>query len=647
MIVTYDIEVFPNFFSYAAIDINTKKKFFYYLHENTNQIKELLIHLNEVKGMIGFNNLNYDSKILFSINKNSINEQIYNLSKSIINNEKIKYIKTKIPQLDLFKIWHFDNKARRTSLKDVEMALNWWNLQSLPLPPDYIVQEIDIPKIKDYNFNDVESTLEFYLITKGITENPLYKGIDKIDLRNNIEKEFNIKCLNTNDVSIGGKITEKYYSNISKKQYSEFKNLKTYRTIINLSECIPNYISFKTKTLINLLNEIKNKTIKSNESFKKKLKIGNTKYLLAKGGLHSDDKARLLDNSKCVLKDADVASLYPSLILNLKIYPQHLGIEWLEGYKEIYKQRLHAKKLKKDPKYKNIDQTLKLSLNGSYGKFNEEYSWMYDPLCTFKTTIAGQLSLLMLIEMLELENIQVISANTDGVVCLINDIDKYNNICKSWESITNLELEFTDYYKLIQTSVNDYIAIKTNNDIKFKGVFEINKEIHKNHSQRIVPIALANYFINNIPVQETIQNHLNIAEYTFGKTVIKSHGIFDYCLYVKAQSNQYYTLQTLKNMLFKTERLLKNNRYIITKDGGELIKNYTDNREERCNVGYLCTLANIITKDSKFDINYNYYINECNKIIKDKIEFVKEKRHSQRKIIKKNKQVNSTQLKLF
>ena len=115
MIVTYDIEVFPNFFSYAAIDINTKKKFFYYLYENTTQIKELLIHLNKVKGMIGFNNLNYDSKILFSINKNSINEQIYNLSKSIINNEKIKYIKTKIPQLDLFKIWHFDNKARRTS----------------------------------------------------------------------------------------------------------------------------------------------------------------------------------------------------------------------------------------------------------------------------------------------------------------------------------------------------------------------------------------------------------------------------------------------------------------------------------------------------------------------------------------------------
>lgn len=42
----------------------------------------------------------------------------------------------------------------------------------------------------------------------------------------------------------------------------------------------------------------------------------------------------------------------------------------------------------------------KLSTNSVYGKSNSEYSFLYDPLYTLKTTLAGQLALCMLSEML-------------------------------------------------------------------------------------------------------------------------------------------------------------------------------------------------------------------------------------------------------
>jgi hypothetical protein len=93
-----------------------------------------------------------------------------------------------------------------------------------------------------------------------------------------------------------------------------------------------------------------------------------------------------------------------------------------------------------------------------------------------------------------------------------------------------------------------------------------------------------------------------------------------------------------------TKRLLKNNRFIVTNNGGKLIKNYNDGRIEGISVGYLTTLANNLTSNQSFDINYNYYINECNKIIKDKIEFKEIAKY--KKVSKKNTD-NTNQLTLF
>ena len=98
----------------------------------------------------------------------------------------------------------------------------------------------------------------------------------------------------------------------------------------------------------------------------------------------------------------------------------------------------------------------------------------------------------------------------------------------------NLELEDSHYNKLISRDVNNYIAVYTNGKVKYKGAFEIDKKMkdelqyHKDHSKRIVSLAVSLYFTDGIPVKNTILNHFNHGDYYNGK--VKNYGIFDYCL---------------------------------------------------------------------------------------------------------------------
>ena len=215
--------------------------------------------------------------------------------------------------------------------------------------------------------------------------------------------------------------------------------------------------------------------------------------------------------------------------------------------------------------------------------------------------------------MLELEKIHCVSANTDGIVCLFDKEleETYYKICKEWEIIVGNnelgQLEYADYSALIQTSINDYIAIKTNGEIKLKGDFCIDVEMHKNPSMRIVPIALKKYFVEGISVEETIKTHTDI---------------YDFCIRLKVNKSYQGEYHHLYNNEHKIINLSKTTRYFISNKGGVLYKREkSSGKMLGVNVGFVTTLFNnYIEKPMKdYDINYNFYIKECNKII-DSIE---------------------------
>jgi hypothetical protein len=235
----------------------------------------------------------------------------------------------------------------------------------------------------------------------------------------------------------------------------------------------------------------------------KTAKINDGEYSLGIGGLHSTEKHRaIVTNQEELLIDVDVVSYYPSIILNNKYAPQQFDRnEFIEFYQKIYDGRLEAKRNGDIHK----SQIYKIILNSSFGKFGEQYSALYSPSLLIHTTITGQLSLLMLIEMLEYENIKVVSSNTDGITAVLakSNYLQFKAIIQEWEQITNFRLEETRYKALYNESVNSYVAIKEDGSLKAKGPF-VESSLTNNAHVKVCRDAIIEYLTKGTPVEETI-----------------------------------------------------------------------------------------------------------------------------------------------
>lgn len=350
--------------------------------------------------------------------------------------------------------------------------------------------------------------------------------------------------------------------------------------------------------------------------------FNGTEYTIGLGGLHSIDiPRRIIPTKDEILIDADISGNYPWNIIKRSLYPTHLGKEWLIGYKDVYEKRIQAKKEGK----KSITEAYKLLGNGSYGKMGEKFSWQYSPESLYKCTIGNQIELLMLVERLETNNIHVISANTDGILCLFNKklLNKYYKLCKQWEEqVGNLlggNLEFTEYKYIVQTSVNDYLAVKENNTLKKRGDFTTDFELHKNKSARVIPLVLTEYYTKGTLPEDYLKTNLNI---------------FDYCLCVKAKGKNKILLLDKKTGI-ETE-LQKVNRYYVSLEGKNLIKrlpalDYKPGtgqidifgnidigiRYSEIEAGWLSTIFNKIElKEFKdYGINLQFYLDKIYRII--------------------------------
>jgi hypothetical protein len=617
----YDIETLKSCFTYTGFNIDTEEIVQYVLHKDRWDCNNLIMHLKTCKGHIGFNNVNFDYPvihfILTTINKDSSREfiikEIHDKATSIIEeqNQKnfvtsvsIKESETLIPQLDLFKIWHYNNKARSTSLKSLEISMNYPNVMEMPI--DHKRTDIsfdEIPPILEYNLNDVLATYEFYK-----------KSLDKIKLRKSLITQFNIPCINWSDSRIGEQLILKLYTNKTKTNPWDIKKMRTYRSSINLSECILPYIKFKSNEFTNLLNKLKSKVIKETKgSIAESVIYKGFKYDYGTGGIHGCIKAGVYEaDEDYIIIDADVASLYPSLSITNGFYIEHLGKEFVEVYEEIIKLRLEAKKAKNTV----LADGFKLAANSVYGKSNDINSFLYDPKFTMCITLNGQLLLTMLAEELvdKIKNMIVLQINTDGITLKIpnnqESINTYYNICKNWEQQTKLQLEYVEYSKMVIRDVNNYLAITTQGKVKYKGAFEVDKVVgsepayHKDNSFRIIPYALSEFFVKNIPIKDTIMNHTNIYDFCgrqkFGRD---SYGMIHYLGYKDNLPTEI------------VEKQQKNVRYYISNKGATFIKYYTKGTSECIHVGQRVNIFNNYIKKefNEYDINYKFYIHEANK----------------------------------
>lgn len=615
----YDLETFSNFHSATFLSLRGEIKQFY-IHNTNNQLPDYIEFLeNRVSGLIGFNCVNYDYPLLHSILKakvyllkkdvSAVTRYIYNESSKLINaeNTSIKPNEVLIPQLDLYLIWHFNNKNKRTSLKYIEINTQFENVEDLPFDEDHFVQLNDITKILSYNLNDVKATEHFYKLS-----------IDDIEMRKELMQEFgfSIEFLNYNDPKIGEQIFAKEIAKAMGISMYDLKKLGSRSEPIALKDIILPKIKFTSKEFNNLLDKFNSSVVSETKNpFEYSVIYKGFKCDYGVGGVHGCIKPGVYNaDNNYEIYDIDIDGMYPSTAINNEFYPRHLGKLFCHTYKNMFDKRMRAKETCKiDPKNlsaKAINSGLKLANNGVYGKSNDKFSFLYDPRFTMQITVNGQLLLSMLIERIaNMRDVIFLQVNTDGITIKIHKtkVEEFKAICKQWEEETGYTLEYNNYKKMIIRDVNNYLAQYTNDKLKYKGMFEItpmqNGKIayHKNWSMRIVPIALRDYYINGTPVEETIRNHKDIYNFCLAKKFPKPW---------QGEFTEMINNQPIKTV-FK-----KNLRYYVSTKGSYLWKvNTKDGRETQINVGYTITPFNKFEEKENYNINYNFYISECNKII--------------------------------
>mgnify|MGYP000717371122 FL=1 len=607
IVQVYDIEIFPNCFSLTIKNTETKEFQFFELSNRKNNLVDLVpLFLDKRYIFCGYNNIHYDNPIVNFIieyketlkksTRLDIEYNLFQLSQTIIKGDLEKWKRWKYANnfetLDLLTML-FSQKLR-VGLKEMQVTMKYSNVQEYDGDFETPIPEEDIPKMIQYNINDVNSTEEL-----------LYRCENDIKLRLNIEEEYGIKALNKDGVNLGMEILKTKYLEKTHKTWNDIKDLRSPCDKIALNEIILPFIKFDNPILKDLLNEMKQQVVSPDrKGYNKHFLMDNLEYSVGVGGIHSVNKPSIfIVKEDEVISDVDVASLYPSLIIEYGFYPPHLGKEFLEVYKGIKDERIEAKH--NGNKLKNL--TLKLSINGLSGNLQSEFSWCYSPKTVMRIRINGQLLLLMLAEKLISIGCQIIQANTDGLFVLRKkkDEQKFKDVCKWWENLTKLELEEDRFERFYQFAINDYLGViegykdsKNPKLLKKKGLFVDSVTLGKGMQPMIIPKAINANLADNIPVEETIRNCKDINEFITYQKVDKKFAV-QYMNKFITHINRYY-VSTNGGYLYKCEV-----------EGNKIVK--FANMLTASGV----TLCNDITAIKEFpkNINYKYYIKEANKIL--------------------------------
>lgn len=602
-VVVYDIETMPNCFLLCAEDeLGNRSQFEISAWKNDSAaLKKWMIEGKQRQmRMVSFNGVAFDYVVLHWILTSGISDPqaIYNYAMTVINTENkfafmVRPSDCWAEQIDLFKIHHFDNKARTTSLKALEFNMRLPNISDLPFPPGTVLQQSQVKVLRDYCFDDVAATRKFYELS-----------LSKIEFREVLGKKYGRSFINHNDVKIGKEIFQIALEAAGVKCFTfgeaGRQPIQTLRHNIDLGDCVPRFIRFNSYQFNEVLDYFKSTVItKTKGAFKLTATVGGLDFHFGTGGIHASvENESFEEDDAMMIYDVDVTSLYPSIAIEHGFYPEHLGPTFVDVYRDLRKQRLSH------PKNSPENAMLKLALNGVYGASSDPFSIFYDPLFTMKITVAGQLMIAMLAERLtEVEGVKIIQANTDGISLLMPRRVKLtvDMVCAAWEQLTKMSLEYVEYSRMIVADVNSYIAVKKDGSTKRKGRYEHDLEWHKDGSALVVPKIAEQVLLHGGSIMDRLLNWPDK---------------FDFMLRVKATKGTTLVLSAGIDM-----PLDRTQRYYVSEYGYEMFKimpplkkNPDVWRRIAVQKGYFVCPCNDIF-DSVMPVDYSWYVNEIEKLI--------------------------------
>lgn len=614
-VVVYDIEVFPNVFHCCCKDSETGEIYKFEISERKSQIKELIeFFLQKDILLCGYNNHHYDDIIvnyIIDLRERLMNlpywevcQSFFNLSQIIVEDEEGSHEKVKrwkylncFKSMDLLTM-QFSQKLR-VGLKTMQITMHYKNVQEFDgdFSKNLHVNKID--EMIAYNINDVESTSELLSRLK-----------DQIELRLFIEKEHGINCLSMDSVKMAETFLLEKYSEKSGIPKYVIKNMRSPMDYIPLKDVILPFIKYKNPKLQAVLEDMKKQVVYSKErkGYEKKFVLSNVVYSVGVGGIHSIHTPKIfLPKDDEYIGHSDVASMYPSLLIEYQWGPRHLGKLFCDLFAGLKTERLEAKHTGQTIK----NNFLKIVLNSPTGKMQQEVSWMYDPFNVFKIRINGQLILLMLVDRLVELGCEIVQVNTDGVVYIAKKAarNRIQEAISEIEQLTRLEFESNEYEAFYQYAINDYFGVEKGYSeshdpklIEKKGMFITKNKLGKGLAPVIIPKAVINYFLTKQPVSEFIKKDRNICDFLMtqavdrkfkvihGKTPVQRINRF----YASTNGEYLYKRKYEENSSNKGEYSDTN---MLTKSGVTILNKFDD-----------------LEIDSR-KINYQYYIGEARKII--------------------------------
>ena len=617
-LVVLDIEVLPNYFLVAFKGVESKKLYTIEMYgENACLTQTQRSKLHSIMSdytTFGFNSVKYDLPMInYALCKGTTCKQLHSTSKDIIEKNQPDWMTYRNLDIEPRNFDHFDisepSPAVMISLKNYGTRVGSKKLWEFFVDPHEPIDKATQIKMKEYCENDLDVTLDLY-----------HAISDRIDLRISMGERYGLDLRSKSDAQIAEAVIT---SELRKRGIDTTKPSvpPTYRARYKA----PEFISFSTVGLGDLVamiedipfvlaanGQVKMPTQLANQ----KIKIGNTTYKMGIGGLHSQEKSiSVLSNDTHVMRNADFTSYYPFIILNLELFPKHLSGKFLGVYGGIIHDRVSAKQkvaeLKmelKDTKtqrlcmrtveeirseidhYQNIADSLKIVANGSFGKFGSKYSKLYSPDLLLATTITGQLTLLMLIERLEANGIQVVSANTDGLeyYCRRDLVPLAEAIIFDLELETGFEMEHGEYKALYARDVNNYVAVY-DGYTKAKGVYT-EPSLSKGRQTPIVFKAVREFLLNNTKLHHTIVGCYDINMFVSARTV-KGGGVYD-GEYLGKMVRWYYSTKSKGPITYKL-----NGNKVPKTDGCKPMMDLTDR--------------------IPVDLDYKWYIDEAVSALKD------------------------------
>lgn len=600
----YDIETYPNVFTLAVEHSQAPLRWSFEISDWCNDSRDIVAFLQYLKDtdarMVGFNNLGFDYPVLHTLIRMGRSDAttLYQKAQAIINSQdesddkwthQVNPSDRFVPQIDLFKIHHFDNKARATSLKVLEFNMRSDNIEDLPFPVGTTLTQAQVPVLKRYNAHDVAQTKAFYEHTFSM-----------LKFREELTHKYSRDFINHNDTKIGKDyfVMKLEEAGVACYDYGSKGRTprQTRRPSIALKDAILPWIAFEQPEFNRVLGWLKAQVITETKGVFNDLTatIDGFTFVFGLGGIHGSVESEVIESDDDhVIVDLDVTSYYPNLAIVNGFHPAHLGKTFVTIYKHLFEQR------KQYPKKSAESAMLKLALNGVYGDSNNQFSVFYDPLYTMTITLNGQLLLCLLAEgLMHIPGLRLIQVNTDGLTVRVPRANKWlvDMARAAWQTRTGLNLEEAVYKRVFIRDVNNYIGQYEDGSVKRKGAYEYDMEWHQNAGGLVIAKVAEKVLVEGAPIRQTVQQWPDI---------------MDFMLRTKVPRSSY--------LQWGDGRVQNTSRYYIAQDGKPLfkwmppLKDKTEWRKIGVESGWNVQVCNDI-KDAALPVEFEYYIREVEKL---------------------------------